>query len=127
MRALARFQDFAYTTLRLAAGSMFAFHGAQKLFGVFGGFRPPLLSQMGLGGVIEFLGGLLIAAGLRCRAAAFLCSGTMAVAYIQFHWKGRGGADFFPAVNQGELALLYSFVFLYIACRGSGPAALSPD
>jgi len=56
--------------------------------------------------------------GFQTRAAAFLCSGTMAVAYIQYHWKFQIGAQLFPAVNKGELALLYSLVFLLIACRG---------
>ncbi len=56
--------------------------------------------------------------GFRTREAAFLCSGTMAVAYFQFHWKFQIGPQFFPAINKGELAVLYCFVFLCIACRG---------
>ena len=58
--------------------------------------------------------------GLQTRMAAFLCSGEMAVAYCQFHWKFQLGSQFFPAINKGELAVLYSFVFLSIACRGGG-------
>jgi len=77
-------------------------------------------SQMWFGGIIELVTGLAIAAGAFTSWAAFLASGTMAVAYVQFHWKLQFGAQFFPAVNQGELALLYSFLFLYIACRGGG-------
>src|SRR5678815_966368 len=77
-------------------------------------------TQMWYGGMIELTCGLAIAFGVLTSWAAFLASGTMAVAYIQFHWKGQLGAQFFPAVNKGELALLYSFLFLYIACRGGG-------
>jgi putative oxidoreductase len=127
MKQLARWTDHAYAALRVVSGLLFAVHGAQKLFGVLGGMRPPLFSQIGLGGAIEFFGGLLIAAGLFTRGAAFLCSGTMAVAYTQFHWKFAGGQSFFPAVNGGEPALVYSFLFLYMACRGSGRFAVRPD
>ena len=56
--------------------------------------------------------------GFQTRLAAFLCSGMMLVAYVQFHWKFQFGPEFFPAINKGELALLYCFVFLLIACRG---------
>ncbi len=76
--------------------------------------------QSWFGGIIELVTGIAVAAGAFTTWAAFLASGTMAVAYIQFHWKLNLGARFFPAVNQGELALLYSVVFLYIACRGGG-------
>lgn len=127
MKSLSKYADFSYACLRVVSGLLFAFHGAQKVFGIYGGFQPPLMSQVGVGGLIELVGGLLIMIGLKTRPAAFLSSGTMAVAYAQFHWKGQMGANFWPAVNQGELAVVYAFVFLYIACRGSGPAALRPD
>ncbi len=127
MRFLSKYVDFSYTLLRLVSGSLFAVHGAQKMFEVLGGSRPPFGSQIWVGGLIELVGGVLIAIGLKTRPAAFLSSGTMAVAYTQFHWKFAGGANFFPSVNQGELALVYSFVFLYIACRGSGSLAVRPD
>ena len=68
--------------------------------------------------VIELVCGILILIGFQTRWAAFLASGTMAVAYFQFHWKFQFGAAFFPGVNQGELAVLYCFVFLYMATRG---------
>jgi putative oxidoreductase len=115
-----------YTLLRIVAGAMFAVHGTQKLFGWFGaGFRPPVLSQLWIGGVIELCGGTLIALGLFTRAAAFLCAGTMAVAYIQFHWKLRmTGALWLPQVNKGELAVLYCWLFLFIMARGPGAGAL---
>ncbi len=127
MNKLSRWTDHAYAALRVVSGLLFAVHGAQKLFGVLGGMRPPLFSQIGLGGAIEFFGGVFIAAGLFTRGWAFLCSGTMAVAYTQFHWKLAGGASFFPVVNGGELAAVYSFLFLYMACRGSGRFAVRPD
>ena len=113
--------DAAYVLLRIVSGLLFAFHGVQKLFGVLSDFQPPIGSQIWLGGVIELVAGLAIAAGVFTRWAAFVASGTMAVAYTQFHWKLAFDAEFFPAVNKGELALLYSVLFLFVACRGGGP------
>jgi putative oxidoreductase len=92
----------------------------QKVLGILSEFQPPPGSQLWVGGIIELVAGLAIAAGLFTSWAAFLASGTMAVAYTQFHWKLAFGAAFFPGVNKGELALLYSFLFLFIACRGGG-------
>ena len=120
-RFLSPYTEFAYALLRVVAGLMFAFHGYQKFFG---GETPPVGSQMWLGAVIELLGGLLIAAGLGTVYAAFVASGTMAVAYAQFHWKGALDANFFPINNKGELALLYCLVFFYFAFRGSGRYSL---
>lgn len=117
--------EFAYSLLRIVAGLMFAFHGLQKVFGVLAPHQPPVGSQLWIGGVIELVAGLAIAAGVFTRCAAFVASGTMAVAYTQFHWKLAFDTNFFPAVNKGELALLYSFLFLFIACRGSGRWSLS--
>ena len=113
--------DAAYVLLRIVSGLLFAFHGVQKVFGVMSDFQPPIGSQLWLGGIIELVAGLAIAAGVFTRWAAFLASGTMAVAYTQFHWKLAFGAEFLPAVNKGELALLYSVLFLFVACRGGGP------
>jgi putative oxidoreductase len=118
MKRLAKYADHAYALMRIMAGFMFSFHGAQKILGVLSDFQPAFGSQLWFGGVIELLGGLAIMLGFRTRIAAFLCSGEMAVAYFQFHWKFQMGANFFPAVNKGELAVLYCFVFLFIACRG---------
>lgn len=118
MSWLEKYSNPAYALLRIVAGLLFAFHGAQKLFGILGGFQPPVGSQVWIGGVLELVGGLAILAGFQTRIAAFLCSGMMAVAYLQFHWKLQFGAAFWPAVNKGELAVLYCFLFLYIACRG---------
>lgn len=118
MTFLAKYTDYAYALLRIITGFMFLFHGAQKILGVLTEFQPPMWSQLWFGGIIELLGGLAVMLGFRTREAAFLCSGTMAVAYIQFHWKLQIGPQFFPAINKGELAVLFSLVFLYIACRG---------
>ena len=118
MNQLAKFSDQAYALLRIAAGFMFSFHGAQKILGILSEFQPPVGSQVWFGGLIELIGGLLILVGFQTRWAAFLTSGTMAVAYFQFHWKLQLGSAFFPAINKGELAALYCFVFLLIACRG---------
>jgi putative oxidoreductase len=102
-------------------GLLFACHGVQKVFGMLDGqsqvSNPVLLAA----GIIEFVGGGLVAIGLWTSYAAFIASGEMAVAYFIAHAvKG-----FWPILNKGELAVLYCFVFLYIASRGSG--ALSVD
>src|SRR5512136_3097892 len=121
---LKKYADYAYALLRIMTGFMFTFHGVQKILGVLSEFQPPVGSQLWFGGIIELLGGLAIMLGFKTRAAAFLCSGTMAVAYFQFHWKFQIGPNFFPAINKGELAALYCFVFLYIACRGGAKWSL---
>ena len=118
MKQLAKYSDQAYALLRIVAGFMFSFHGAQKILGILSDFQPAVGSQIWFGGILELVGGLLILAGFLTRWSAFLCSGEMAVAYFQFHWKFQLGAEFFPAVNKCELAVLYCFVFLLIACRG---------
>lgn len=113
---LGRFADVAYALMRIAAGLLFAQHGAQKLFGVLGGTQQlgnPLLL---VAGVVELVGGLLIAIGLLASVAAFVASGQMAVAYFMSH-APRG---FWPVENKGELAALYCFVFLFVAARGAG-------
>jgi putative oxidoreductase len=116
---LASKTEGVYALLRVVAGLLFAFHGVQLVFGVLTNTRPPVASQIWIGGVLELVTGLLIAAGFLTRWAAFVASGTMAVAYVQFHWKLRFDANFFPAVNQGELALLNAILFLFIACYGA--------
>jgi putative oxidoreductase len=116
--------EAAYAALRVVSGLAFAFHGVQKIFGVYSKKPPELFSQVWFGGLIELVCGFAIAAGLFTVWAAFLSSGTMAVAYVQFHWKFRLGDDFWPAVNKGELALIYAFLFLYLAARGPGKFSL---
>jgi putative oxidoreductase len=123
-RLLAPYTEGVYAALRIVVGLLFAFHGLQKVFGVASQFQPPVGSQLWIGGVIEIVAGLLIAVGLFTVWAAFIASGQMAVAYFQFHWKFSFGATFFPAVNEGELAVVYAFIFLFIACKGPGMASL---
>lgn len=127
MKWLGKFTETAYSLLRIMAGFMFSFHGVQKLFGVMTTTHPAMGSQLWFGGILELVGGAAIMLGVRTRLAAFLCSGMMAVAYFQFHWKFQRGPGFFPAVNQGELAVLYCFVFLFIACRGGKQWSLGKD
>ncbi len=113
---LGRFAPQIYALLRIVSGLLFAVHGAQKLLGVLGGQQVPIMSQFGLAGVIELVGGLMIAAGVFASLAAFVASGEMAVAYFQAH----APKAFWPVQNGGELAVLFCFVFLYVAARGNG-------
>jgi putative oxidoreductase len=115
-RVLGRFAPQIYALLRIIAGLLFACHGAQKLFGILGGTPVVLASQLGLAGVIELVGGVMIALGFFASFAAFVASGEMAVAYFQAH----APRSLFPITNGGELAVLYCFLFLYIASRGNG-------
>lgn len=110
--------------LRIVTGLLFLEHGTAKLLGLphvamFDGLQ--LLSLMGLAGVLELSGGLLIVLGLFTRPVAFILSGQMAVAYFMAH----APQAFLPLVNQGELAVLYCFVFLYLFI--AGPGAFSID
>lgn len=117
---LGKYSDLLYGVMRIVVGLLFACHGAGKLFGMLGAQQQELASLMGLAGVIEFFGGLLIALGIFTSWAAFIASGQMAVAYFMMH----APQGFWPIQNQGELAVLYCFVFLYIASRGGGKLAL---
>jgi putative oxidoreductase len=106
---------------RILFGVMMACHGAQKIFGAFGGLPPgvpPFIKW--LGGGIELVGGTLIALGLLTSLAAFLVAGLMAAAYFMGH--ARNG--FWPIVNQGELAIIYCWFALYLAAHGPGAWAL---
>ena len=107
--------QITYFLLRIVAGLLFACHGAQKLFGFLGAERATG-AFMTLAGVIEFFGGLFVALGLFASIAAFICSGQMAVAYFKAHAPG----GFWPIQNHGELAMIYCFLFFYIAARGPG-------
>ncbi len=114
-----------HVLLRVGAGLLFMQHGAQKLFGLLGGVNGAgasveLLSQMGLAGVLEFFGGLLIVLGLLTRPVALLLAGQMVVAYLIAH-APQGGL---PVQNGGELALLFALIFAFLASVGSGEWSL---
>ena len=108
--------------LRLMVGLGFLQHGTMKFFGYPPPPMPmpPLDTLATIGGALELVGGILIAVGLFTRPVAFLLSGQMAVAYFMFH----APQGFFPASNMGEGAVLYCFVFLYLAAAGAGPWSL---
>ncbi|HEY6273147.1 MAG TPA: DoxX family protein [Terriglobales bacterium] len=116
MKSLSGLEPYAYTALRVVAGFLFLCHGAQKLFGAFGGPSMVHVPLMLGAGIVEFGGGVLILLGLFTRIAGFIASGEMAVAYFLQHAKHA----FFPIVNKGELAVLYCFLFFFIACHGAG-------
>jgi putative oxidoreductase len=120
IRILKPHAESVYALLRIVTGLLFAFHGVQGLTGFLSPMQASFGTQLWLGGVIELVTGLALAAGVLTVPAAFLASGTMAVAYVQFHWRFALGASFLPAVNQGEAALINAFLFLFIACRGAG-------
>lgn len=110
-----------YTVLRVGAGLLFMQHGAQKLFGWLGGHGPvELMSMMGVAGVVEFFGGLLMVLGLLVTPVGAIMAIQMVVAHFMAH-QPRGGL---PVENGGELALLYALVFGYLAARGAGPVSV---
>jgi putative oxidoreductase len=123
-RIVTRAAPYLYALLRIIGALLYACHGAQKLLDLFGGVQGgtvPLLSLMGLAGLIELGAGLLIAGGVLTRPAAFLASGEMAFAY----WLAHAPQGFWPIQNRGELAVLNCFLFLYIMSRGAGPWSLA--
>ncbi|MDA7853109.1 DoxX family protein [Porticoccaceae bacterium] len=109
-------EEQSYALLRIVSGFLFIWHGTQKLFNFPADFPYPLNPLMYSAGAIELVGGVLVMIGLLTRPAAFICSGTMAVAY----WMAHGMNSLFPLINRGELAALFCFVFLFIAVRGAG-------
>jgi putative oxidoreductase len=108
--------------LRIVAALIFMAHGTQKLLGFPPGDRPQpeLFSLIGLAGALELFGGILLVLGLFTRPVAFILSGEMAVAY----WMAHAPQSFFPIVNGGDSAILYCFVFLYLAVAGGGAWSL---
>ena len=117
MKFMSNYQEQTYAILRIVCGFLFIWHGTQKFFNFpvefpFGPLNPVITAAA----AIEIVGGVLIMIGLFTRPAAFICSGTMAVAY----WMAHGMNALFPIANGGELAVVYCFLFLFIATRGAG-------
>jgi len=106
--------------LRIILGFLLIPHGLQKLFGLLGGKQVELMSLMGLAGVIELFGGILILVGVFTRPVAFLISGFMAFAYFMAH----APQGFLPILNKGELAVVYCFLYLYLSAAGGGEWSL---
>ncbi len=121
---LDRYAPYALAALRIATALIFIPHGTQKLFGfpaVPANGLPPVLSLLGIGAIMELVGGLLILVGLWTRPVAFLLAGEMAVAYWLFHFP----RNFYPVLNGGDASILYCFVFLLLVF--TGPGAFSVD
>ena len=119
MKFLDSYKEHAYALLRIVSGYLFLWHGSQKLLNFPNPFPWGELDMLSTAaGGIELVGGILILIGLFTRLAAFICSGEMAVAYWMAHAPDSN--PIFPIINGGNLAIIYAFVFLYIACRGSG-------
>jgi putative oxidoreductase len=116
--------DRMLSILRIVAGLMFLSFGTMKLFGYPPSPMPmppiPLMSQLGIGGMLELIGGVAITLGVFTRPVAFVLAGEMAVAYFQFHAPHA----FFPTTNNGVPAVLYCFLFLYLMFAGAGPWSL---
>lgn len=119
----AAWAPYLQSLLRVIAASMFTLAGTRILFGFPDkgpGGPVSLLSQMGIGGILEAFGGALLVVGLFTRPIAFILSGMMAVAYFQFH----APQSFWPVLNNGVPAVLYCFIWLYFSAAGAGPLSL---
>ncbi len=120
---LDRYTPYALAALRIATALIFMLHGTQKLLGFPAPPQsglPPLFSLLGIGGVLELVGGFLILIGAFTRPVAFILAGEMAVAYWMFH----APRNLYPVLNGGDAAILYCFVFLYLVFAGPGPWSL---
>ena len=120
--SLERARQASFFLLRVVAGLLFLQAGGVKIFDWFGGVpaqfggHPAVWSQTWIGGVLEFYGGVAILLGLYTPIVAFILSGEMAVAYFQFHQPN----GFWPIQNHGEPAVLFCFIFLFLAAHGAG-------
>ncbi|HVZ69526.1 MAG TPA: DoxX family protein [Rhizomicrobium sp.] len=121
MPGLERFSPQLLSVLRIMSGLLFLEHGTAKLLHIphVATFDNPLPPMLLAAGIIEMAGGFLVAIGWFTRAAAFICSGEMAVAYFQYHV--RMGRSIFPVQNEGDAAVLFCFIFLFLAAAGAGP------
>lgn len=122
---MASYQRVVYTALRVIAPFIIMQHGSQKLLGLLGGVGPqhggaPLMSLMGVAGIVEFVIASLVLVGLFTRPAAFIVSGEMATAYFKVH----APHGFWPIQNHGELAVILCFTFLFFAAFGGGKYSL---
>ncbi|MEW5423431.1 DoxX family protein [Amorphus sp. 3PC139-8] len=120
MKFMQRWTPELLSLLRIISAASFFTHGAMKLFAWPAPFEFHMNSILYLAGVLEVCGGFLLVLGLFSRPVAFVLSGSMAVAYFMVHASG----GFFPVLNHGEAAMLYCFVFLYIAAAGPGPLSV---
>jgi putative oxidoreductase len=116
MSFMKRFSGETHALMRIMIGLNFLWHGTQKLFGFPQAPPDAPAFVLYIAGPIELVGGALVAVGFFTRPAAFLCSGLMATAY----WMAHGTKHLFPLLNGGELAVLYCFVFLFLAANGAG-------
>lgn len=119
LRILRAYEPQIFAVMRIVVGLLFLCHGLQKALGAFGGVNgapAPFFSLIGIAGWLELILGLMIAMGIFTSAAAFIASGQMAVAYFIGHFP----QGFWPILNQGVEAVLYCFIFLYIAAHGPG-------
>jgi putative oxidoreductase len=120
LASMSRLTPFLQSVLRIVAAALFLAHGTQKLFAVPGGSRVALASLLGLSGILEAGGGALLLVGLFTRPVAFMLSGEMAYAYFTAHLP-RGN---WPILNQGELAVLFCFLWLFFSAAGAGPISI---
>jgi putative oxidoreductase len=120
---LSKLEPYFLSLLRIVAALLFLEHGTQKLFGFPAG-QPyvgfPKFSMLGIAGMLEVVGGILLLLGLFTRLTSFIVCGEMAIAYFRAHWP----RDFFPIRNQGEITVMLCFVFLYLIFAGPGPISL---
>lgn len=126
MNSLNRFADPVYCIMRFIVGLVFSCHGGQKLLGFPGG-QGGAQGLMLVGGIVELVGGFMIALGLLTRLAAFISAGEMAVAYFTVHAAGKAighaptpAEQFFPILNKGELAVVLCWIFLFMFFYGPG-------
>jgi putative oxidoreductase len=123
-RLLSEWSPRLLSVLRIMAGLLYMAHGTQKLLGFppmpAGRAMPDLLTLQGVSGILELVLGALLVLGLFTRPAAFVASGHMAFAYF----IGHAGRSFFPTLNNGDAAILYCFIFLYLSAAGPGPWSL---